>query len=170
MKKIIFLSVLTYLLSIHTCPAVVIKSTVSTGYAQGDIKGFFNKNNGFTLKYREENEANPLGWITSFNYIERDLVTNGVYRKSQFYSFTGGPAYRLNDNTYVYGTLGLGYGKFNSNMSHRRKKDISDVGFTYGIGFQFHLFDNFSLDIGYEMSRIRNLDVGTWVAGIAYTF
>ncbi|WP_016605120.1 Ail/Lom family outer membrane beta-barrel protein, partial [Yersinia pestis] len=50
------------------------------------------------------------------------------------------------------------------------KHSTSDYGFTYGAGLQFNPAENVALDVSYEQSRIRNVDVGTWVAGVGYTF
>ncbi|MCU3986545.1 outer membrane protein OmpX, partial [Enterobacter mori] len=30
--------------------------------------------------------------------------------------------------------------------------------------------ENVALDFSYEQSRIRNVDVGTWIAGVGYRF
>ncbi|VEB61832.1 Outer membrane protein X [Salmonella enterica subsp. enterica] len=51
---------------------------------------------GFNLKYRYEQDDNPLGVIGSFTYTEKDR-TNGAgdYNKGQYYGITAGPAYRL---------------------------------------------------------------------------
>ncbi len=75
---------------------------------------------------------------------------------------TGGPAFRLNDWASIYGVVGIGYGKFQQNdTSSRDKTDSSDVGFSYGAGLQFNPVQDFAVDVGYEQSRIRNVDVGT---------
>jgi outer membrane protein X len=29
---------------------------------------------------------------------------------------------------------------------------------------------NVALDVSYEQSRIRSVDIGTWIAGVGYTF
>jgi outer membrane protein X len=35
---------------------------------------------------------------------------------------------------------------------------------------QFNPMENVALDVSYEQSRIRNVDVGTWIAGVGYRF
>ena len=66
---------------------------------------------------------------------------------------------------------GIGYGKFQQNdTASRAKTDSSDVGFSYGAGLQFNPIQDVALDVGYEQSRIRNVDVGTWIAGVGYSF
>ncbi len=94
-----------------------------------------------------------------------------MYNKGQYYGFTAGPAYRLNDWASIYSVVGIGYGKFQQNDTVvRDKSDSSDVGFSYGAGLQFKPYQQFAIDVGYEQSHIRNVDVGTWIAGVGYSF
>ncbi|MEM6159888.1 outer membrane protein OmpX [Erwinia sp. P6884] len=170
MKKIACLSALACVLAVSAGSAMA-QSTVTGGYAQSDMQGVANKANGFNLKYRYENGSDPLGWIGSFTYTEKDSTEAGVYNKGQYYGFTGGPAYRLNDWASIYGVVGIGYGKFQQNgTTVRDKADSSDVGVSYGAGLQFNPMQHVALDVGYEQSRIRNVDVGTWIAGVGYSF
>lgn len=124
---------------------------------------------GFNLKYRYEQDDNPLGVIGSFTYTEKDR-TNGAgdYNKGQYYGITAGPAYRLNDWASIYGVVGVGYGKFQTTDYPTYKHDTSDYGFSYGAGLQFNPMENVALDFSYEQSRIRSVDVGTWIAGVGY--
>ena len=170
MKKIACLSALACVLAVSAGSAMA-QSTVTGGYAQSDYQGVANKANGFNLKYRYEDGSNPLGWIGSFTYTEKDRTEDGVYNKGQYYGVTGGPAFRLNDWASIYGVVGIGYGKFQQNdTASRAKTDSSDVGFSYGAGLQFNPIQDVALDVGYEQSRIRNVDVGTWIAGVGYSF
>ncbi|EIT4247248.1 outer membrane protein OmpX, partial [Salmonella enterica subsp. enterica serovar Typhimurium] len=113
MKKIACLSALAAVLAFSAGTAVAATSTVTGGYAQSDAQGVANKMSGFNLKYRYEQDDNPLGVIGSFTYTEKDR-TNGAgdYNKGQYYGITAGPAYRLNDWASIYGVVGVGYGKF----------------------------------------------------------
>ncbi len=171
MKKNACLSALACVLAVSAGSAMA-QSTVTGGYAQSDYEGVANKANGFNLKYRYEDSSNPLGWTGSFTYTEKDRTDSGVYNKGQYYGFTAGPAYRLNDWASIYGVVGIGYGKFQQNNDTvvRDKSDSSDVGFSYGAGLQFNPYEQFAIDVGYEQSRIRNVDVGTWIAGVGYSF
>ncbi|PIJ48680.1 outer membrane protein OmpX [Erwinia sp. OLTSP20] len=170
MKKIACLSALACVLAVSAGSAMA-KSTVSLGYAQGDMQGIVNKANGFNLKYRWEDENNPLGWIGSFTYTTKNYNDNGFNLKGQYYGFTGGPAYRINDWASIYGVIGLGYGKFNQNGTNERDVySLSDVGFSYGAGLQFNPIENVAIDTGYEQSRIRSVDIGTWIVGVGYSF
>ncbi|MGV3345876.1 outer membrane protein OmpX [Enterobacteriaceae bacterium LUAb1] len=169
MKKTACLSALTCVLAL-TAGSAMAKSTVTAGYAQSDFQGVVNKANGFNLKYRYENGSNALGWLGSFTYTEKDHTVSGVYEKGQYYGFTGGPVYRLTDWASIYGVIGIGYGKFQNTTSDRNNSDTSDVGFSYGAGFQFNPIENVALDVGYEQSRVRSVDIGTWIIGAGYSF
>ena len=172
MKKIACLSALAAVLAVSAGTAVAATSTVTGGYAQSDMQGVMNKTNGFNLKYRYEQDNNPLGVIGSFTYTEKDRTENGSYNKGQYYGITAGPAYRLNDWASIYGVVGVGYGKFQQteNQGFNRSASTSDYGFSYGAGMQFNPVENVALDFSYEQSRIRNVDVGTWIAGVGYRF
>ena len=170
MKKIACLSALAAVLAVSAGTAVAATSTVTGGYAQSDMQGVMNKTNGFNLKYRYEQDNNPLGVIGSFTYTEKDRTENGSYNKGQYYGITAGPAYRLNDWASIYGVVGVGYGKFQTTEYPTYKHDTSDYGFSYGAGLQFNPIENVALDFSYEQSRIRSVDVGTWIAGVGYRF
>ncbi|XVB25604.1 outer membrane protein OmpX [Citrobacter koseri] len=171
MKKIACLSALAAVLAASVgTTAFAATSTVTGGYAQSDMQGKANKAGGFNLKYRYEQDNNPLGVIGSFTYTEKDNNSNGTYNKTQYYGLTAGPAYRLNDWASIYGVVGVGYGKFQTAATPADKHDTSDYGFSYGAGLQFNPIENVALDFSYEQSRIRNVDVGTWIAGVGYRF
>ena len=167
MKKIACLSALACVLAVSVGTASA-ASTVTGGYAQSDMQGKANKAGGFNLKYRYENDT-PLGYIGSFTYTEKNRSEADVYNKSQYYGITAGPAYRINDWASIYGVVGVGYGKFQS-TNFPAKSDTSDYGFSYGAGLQFNPIENVALDFSYEQSRIRSVDVGTWIAGVGYRF
>lgn len=169
MKKIACLSALACVLAVSVGTATAATSTVTGGYAQSDMQGVANKANGFNLKYRYENDT-PLGYIGSFTYTAKNRTEDGVYNKGQYYGITAGPAYRINDWASIYGVVGVGYGKFQSTEYPTAKSDTSDYGFSYGAGMQFNPIENVALDVSYEQSRIRNVDVGTWIAGVGYRF
>jgi len=169
MKKIACLSALACVLAVSAGSAMA-QSTVSAGYAQSDLQGVANKANGLNLKYRYENGDDALGWMGSFIYTSKNRSESGDYIKGQYYSVTAGPEYRLNDWASLYGAIGLGYGKFDNRKPNHNGHTTSDVGFSYGAGLQFNPIQNVALDVGYEQSRIRNVDVGTWTAGVGYSF
>lgn len=169
MKKIACLSALACVLTLSVGTASAVTSTVTGGYAQGDMKGEQNKAKGFNLKYRYENES-PLGYIGSFTYIEKHDTSNDVYSKGQYYGFTGGPAYRINDWVSAYGVIGLGYGKFQTVKDAVEHHSDTGYGFSYGAGLQFNPMEHVALDFSYEQSRVHHTDVGTWVVGAGYSF
>ncbi|VEB99294.1 Outer membrane protein X precursor [Cedecea lapagei] len=168
MKKIACLSALACVLAVSVGTASAATSTVTGGYAQSDMQGVANKAGGFNLKYRYENES-PLGYIGSFTYTQKSDTQNGVYNKGQYYGITAGPAFRINDWASIYGVVGVGYGKFQQS-AFPEHNSVSDYGFSYGAGLQFNPIENVALDFSYEQSRIRSVDVGTWIAGVGYRF
>ncbi|QCR36636.1 outer membrane protein OmpX [Nissabacter sp. SGAir0207] len=177
MKKIACLSALACVLAVGATNAFAGESTVTAGYAQGDLQGVVSKAKGFNLKYRYEfDESQPLGVIGSFTYLEHNDDVSGAYRKGQYYGITAGPAFRINDWASIYGVVGMGVGKFQNNAINaatadgRDKESSSDVGISYGAGLQFNPMENVALDFSYEQSRIRSVDVGTWIAGVGYRF
>ncbi|WP_409308902.1 outer membrane protein OmpX [Pectobacterium sp. B1J-3] len=171
MKKIACLSALACVLAVSAGSAMAGQSTVTAGYAQGDAQGVVNKAKGFNLKYRYEQDNNPLGVIGSFTYLQDSNTTDGFYTKGQYMGITAGPAYRLNDWASIYGVVGISHGKYTGNEtdgSFHQSND--DYGFTYGAGLQFNPIQDVALDVGYEQSRIRSVDVGTWAVGVGYRF
>lgn len=75
MKKIACLSaVAACVLAVSAGTAFAGQSTVSAGYAQGDLQGVANKADGFNLKYRYEFDNNPLGVIGSFTHLEKIVL------------------------------------------------------------------------------------------------
>lgn len=169
MKKIACLSALAAVLAVSAGTAVAATSTVSGGYAQSDYQGVANKAGGFNLKYRYEEDNSPLGVIGSFTYTQKTDDRFDSSNKSQYYGLTAGPAYRLNDWASIYGVIGLGYGKAQGNQ-FPNNDSTSDYGFSYGAGLQFNPIENVALDFSYEQSRIRSVDVGTWIVGAGYRF
>ena len=170
MKKIACLSALAAVLAISAGTAVAATSTVTGGYAQSDMQGVANKAGGFNLKYRYEADNSPLGVISSFTYTAKSDTQDGQYTKGQYYGITAGPAYRINDWASIYGVVGVGYGKAQYNQFPENNNSTSDYGFSYGAGLQFNPIENVALDVSYEQSRIRSVDVGTWIVGAGYRF
>ncbi|WJV68513.1 outer membrane protein OmpX [Pectobacteriaceae bacterium CE70] len=171
MKKIACLSALACVLAASAGSAVAGQSTVSLGYAQGDMQGVINKAPGFNLKYRYEFDNSPLGVISSFTYLDDSQTTGGIYQKGQYYGLSAGPAYRINDWASIYGVIGISAAKFTNNATGGgANHSTSDVGFVYGAGLQFNPREDVALDVGYEQSRVRSVDIGSWNVGVGYRF
>jgi len=65
----------------------------------------------------------------------------------------------------------LGYiGSFTYTEKDRTENGVYNKGQYYGGRMQFNPVENVALDVSYEQSRIRNVDVGTWIAGVGYRF
>ncbi|MGM3174275.1 outer membrane protein OmpX [Dickeya lacustris] len=171
MKKIACLSALACVLAISAGSAVAGDSTVSLGYAQGDAQGAKNKLPGFNLKYRYEFDNSQLGVVGSFTYLQDSETVDNVYSKTQYYGFSAGPSFRFNDWASIYGVVGVSAGKFTANETNgSANESVSDAGFVYGAGLQFNPVQNVAFDVGYEQSRIRSVDVGSWNVGVGYRF
>lgn len=171
MKKIACLSAVACVLAVSAGSALAGQSTVSAGYAQGDAQGVVNKAKGVNLKYRYEWDDSQLGAIGSFTYLEDSQTNDGLYTKGQYMGFTAGPAYRLNDWASLYGVIGLIHGKYTGNETDGSERNHNDdYGFTYGAGVQFNPLQDVAIDVGYEQSRIRSVDVGAWAVGVGYRF
>ncbi|CAK8736642.1 hypothetical protein SODG_000355 [Sodalis praecaptivus] len=93
MKKIACLSALACVLAVGEGSATAGESTVSAGYAQGDLQGVANKASGINLKYRYEwDNDQPLGVISSFTYIEKTALKAAITIKV---NTTASPLVRL---------------------------------------------------------------------------
>ncbi len=177
MKKIACLSALACVVALSTSTAFAVDntSTVSVGYAQGDAQGVVNKAKGFNLKYRYEFESTPWGVVGSLTYLNKShSPVENDYQKGEYYGVTVGPSYRINDWVSAYGLVGMGVGKFeqvgNASSIDREKGRHTDGGVAYGAGLQFNPIENVALDFSYEQSRVKNVDIGTWIAGVGYRF
>ncbi|NKI73271.1 outer membrane protein OmpX [Dickeya sp. CFBP 2040] len=171
MKKIACLSALACVLAVSAGSAVAGESTVSLGYAQGDAQGVQNKLPGFNLKYRYEFDNSQLGVVGSFTYLQDSQTIDNFYNKNQYYGFSAGPSFRFNDWASIYGLVGVSAGKFTVNKTDGSSNNSSsDAGFVYGAGLQFNPVQNVAFDVGYEQSRIRSVDVGSWNVGVGYRF
>ncbi|WP_027712355.1 outer membrane protein OmpX [Dickeya chrysanthemi] len=170
MKKIACLSALACVLAVSAGSAVAGESTVSLGYAQGDAQSQMNKLPGFNLKYRYEFD-NQFGVVGSFTYLQDSQTIGTTYNKAQYYGFSAGPSFRFNDWASIYGLVGVSAGKFTFNETNGSSNgSSSDAGFVYGAGLQFNPVQNVAFDVGYEQSRIRSVDVGSWNVGVGYRF
>lgn len=93
MNKIARLSALAVVLAASVgTTAFAATSTVTGGYAQSDMQGKANKAGGFNLKYRYEQDNNPLGVIGSFTYTEKTTPATVLTTKV---STTASPLVRL---------------------------------------------------------------------------
>ncbi|AUQ25208.1 outer membrane protein OmpX [Dickeya zeae] len=171
MKKIACLSALACVLAVSAGSAVAGESTVTLGYAQGDAQSVQNKLPGFNLKYRYEFDNSQLGVVGSFTYLQDSQTIDSTYNKNQYYGFSAGPSFRFNDWASIYGLVGVSAGKFTFNNTDGSSNNrTSDAGFVYGAGLQFNPVQNVAFDVGYEQSRIRSVDVGSWNVGVGYRF
>ena len=169
------------------------KNTISIGYAQSKVQDFKNIN-GVNVKYRYEWDS-PISVIGSFTYMTgkggidymatRDMIKNET--KVKYYSFSVGPAYRINQYVSVYGLLGINYNKIDYRThwyNYEGNRDYVYMGketgnqkksaLMYGAGVQINPTDYLAFDIGYEGSRLdvsgRDYSINGFNIGVGYSF
>lgn len=151
--------------------------TISGGYAQSNMKvdgqSFDDDPRGVNVKYRYEVDE-QWGVASSFTYT--GLSYNYYFAGSKvgnadldYYSLSAGPAYRINDYFSVYGLIGFAHGRVDANVFGVSNSE-SKTSAVYGAGLQFNPFPNWALDVSYEYTKLGDVKVGTWVAGIGYRF
>ncbi len=112
--------------------AVAATSTVTGGCAQSDAQGVANKMSGFNLKYRYEQDDNPLGANRFLHLPEKIVLTvRAITTKVSTTASLPARKHRLNDWASIYGVVGVGYGKFQTTDYPTYKHDTSDYGFSW---------------------------------------
>lgn len=144
------------------------KSTVSIGYSHGKISGA-DSIDGVNLKYNHELNQQPWGVMTSLTYMSGKQdgdISSGAHRYSNdvdfdYYSAGVGPSYRVNPNVNVYGLVGVS--KSDAKGTQRRTDNnatyyVNDksTAFMYGAGVQYNPAPNWSVDLGYEGTRVSD--------------
>lgn len=170
MKKLAIAAAILSILTIST-QANADSQTITAGYAYGKVQDLKNLN-GINIKYRYEWDS-PFSIIGSFTYMSgdsdysyylgRDYIKNDVDMK--YYSFSAGPAYRINQYISIYGLLGVNYNKADYKThwyNYEGRENLVDMGtengsqskssFMYGAGIQINPLDYLAIDIGYEGS------------------
>lgn len=151
--------------------------TISGGYAQSSLKAgghsLDDKPKGVNVKYRYEFDDN-WGIASSFTYtgIKYDFYSAGSKigdAELDYYSLSAGPAYRINDYFSVYGLVGFAHGRIENNVQWYLHTESKTSG-VYGAGLQFNPFPNWVVDASYEYTKLGDVKVGTWTAGIGYRF
>ncbi|WP_181460996.1 Ail/Lom family outer membrane beta-barrel protein [Vibrio diazotrophicus] len=153
-----------------------IKQTVSVGYASSSA-GFAGYElddvaDGFNAKYRIE-YTGEYGLILS--YTKTDYSEGGIYNGTranvslEYSSFMAGPTFRANEYFSVYLLVGGVNGKASASVSSVSATE-SETGLSYGGGLQINVTPSFSIDGSYEYVELNEVDVGTWVVGVGYSF
>nr|DAM44253.1 MAG TPA: outer membrane protein [Caudoviricetes sp.] len=151
------------------------KNTVSLGYAHTHLSGLISGNAaGANLKYNWEHLNSGFGVVGSLTYTEADL--NNYYYgyrvgEVNYTSFLVGPSYRFNDFLSTYIMLGGASGEVKDNFGHSESK----TSFAYGIGIQVNPVEHFAINASYEHAKFStqlgdDIDAGTWVLGVGYSF
>lgn len=152
--------------------------TLSLGYSHASVDGFSDIN-GVTAKYHYQTE-NPLGIIGSFTYMGGDENRNyGAgdigKEKLKYYSLLAGPSYRFNELFSVYGLVGVARGKVdwhyrNVSDGYYEAGSESKTDFAYGVGVQFVPAANWTIDAGYEGTKLDQVKVNGFNIGVGYRF
>ena len=161
-------------------------STVSIGYSHGKISGA-DKLNGINAKYNYQLNQQPWGVMTNLTYMggkQRNNITsdNQLYENDvdvDYYSAGVGPSYRVNPNVNVYGLVGVA--KSDTKGTQRQNStgkiyniDNKNTHVMYGAGVQYSPMPNWSVDVGYEGSRINDgydkRSMNAFNVGVGYRF
>ncbi|AUZ05430.1 enterobacterial virulence outer membrane protein [Vitreoscilla sp. C1] len=161
-------------------------TTVSIGYSHGKISGA-DKLNGVTAKYNYQFDQQPWGVMTNLTYMggkQRNNITssNQLYENDvdvDYYSAGVGPSYRINPNVNVYGVVGVAKADTKGTQKQNRTGriyniDNKDTNVMYGAGVQYNPAPNWSVDVGYESSRVNDgydkRSMNAFNVGVGYRF
>ena len=161
--------------------------TMSIGYAQSKVEHFKNIR-GVNLQYRYEWDS-PLSIIGSFSYMSGDESYSyrnfhfgeigGFDHKTdlKYYSLLAGPAYRINDYVSLYALAGVAHTRVKDKITYlsQYSEDFnnSKTSFAYGTGVVINPTNAFSVNVGYEGTRVKyndNLAINGFNVGIGYRF
>lgn len=161
-------------------------SSVSVGYSHGKISGA-DKLNGVNLKYHYQFDQQPWGVMTNLTYMggnQKNNITSGnqLYENDMdvnYYSVGVGPSYRVNPQLNVYGLVGVGKSDVKGTQRNRQTGQLYDVNnkntnVMYGGGVQYSPTPEWSVDVGYEGSRIIDAydkrRMNAFNVGVGYRF
>ena len=161
-------------------------STVSIGYSHGKIAGG-DSVDGVTAKYNYELDQKPWGVMSTLTYMggKQDGDTSHNGRKyhsdvdADYYSVGVGPSYRISPDLNAYGVVGVSKTDVQGTQRRAgslatRQIDSDDTAVMYGAGVQYNPAPNWSVDLGYEGSRVsdgndkRNLNAVNVGAGYRF--
>lgn len=177
MKKTILATLIMGALISSGANAAVLLNSLSLGYAQSHVKAsgesLDDNPSGINIKYRFEVNDN-WGVVSSFVYTGQNYDFYYAGRKVgdaelDYYSLSAGPAYRINNYVSVYGLLGAANGRVESNLMGHSASE-SKTSAVYGAGLQFNPAPNWVVDASYEYTKLGDVKVGTWMAGVGYRF
>ncbi|MDA8518505.1 outer membrane beta-barrel protein [Citrobacter sp. Igbk 16] len=135
------------------------ENVVTGGYAHTKTAG--NSFNGVNFKYGYTPNEMDLGVISSLT-----VTANGDDDIDRGYgSALVGASYRVNDVLKPYVMIGVGRGA----VKEDGDTDTS-TGFAYGAGIQVTPISGFTLDAGYEGSKVFGSQVNSVVIGAGWKF
>lgn len=135
------------------------ENVVTGGYAHTNTAG--NSFNGVNIKYGYTPDGFDLGVVSSLTLTanSNDNIDRG------YGSALIGTSYRVNDVLKPYVMIGVGRGAVKADGD----TDTS-TGFAYGAGIQLTPFSGFTVDAGYEGSKVFGSNVNSVVIGAGWKF
>ena len=165
---------------ITSCAASANNHTVQAGYAQGKASGFSTLH-GVNLQYHYQMDS-LVSLMTSVTWMKGDDELSQTTGKrhlthhvdAKYYSILFGPSFRINDYASFYLAGGPARVKAQGNIPEiNRKYNGHKASFAYGAGFVFNINENFTINAGYEGSRINFINdytMNIFNIGIGYNF
>nr|WP_176488077.1 Ail/Lom family outer membrane beta-barrel protein [Candidatus Regiella insecticola] len=146
---------------------------------------------GINVKYRYEFTDN-WGAIASFTHAQKSGPLNNIsfggkdkkatdgasaHYKLQYNSLMIGPTYRVNNWVSVYGTVGVGNGRFNA-TDYKNVPGVKDgyrnsenkYAVAWSAGVQVNPMEQLAVDLSFEQSKPGNVEANNVVLGLGYTF
>lgn len=135
------------------------ENVVTGGYAHSKTSG--KSFNGVNFKYGYTPDEIDLGVISSLTITanDNDNIDRG------YGSAMVGASYRLSDALKPYVMIGVGRGVVKTDGDNN-----TSTGFAYGAGIQFTPISEFTIDAGYEGSKIFGSQVNSVVVGAGWKF
>lgn len=142
-------------------PVLAAESVVTGGYVHTQTAGNSNSLNGVNFKYGYTPDESDLGVMSSLT-----LSANDDEKIDRGYgSALIGASYRVNAVVKPYVMVGIGRGS----MKIDGDTDTS-TGFAYGAGVQLTPVSGFTIDAGYEGSKIFGSQANSVVIGAGWKF
>ncbi|WP_160623578.1 Ail/Lom family outer membrane beta-barrel protein [Mixta intestinalis] len=136
---------------------------------------------GVNLQYHYKMDS-LISLMTSLTWMKGDDELSKTVRNHHFthhvdvkyYSALFGPSFRINDYASFYVAGGPARIKVRGKVPEvNRKYDGRKSSFAYGAGFIFNVNENFTINAGYEGTRmnfINDYTINTFNVGIGYNF
>lgn len=140
-------------------PCFASENVLVGGYVHTKTEG--NSLNGFNVKYGYTPDESHFGVMSSLTIsANNDNDTDRGYGSALV-----GTSYRINDFIKPYVMVGIGRGAVKNNGDTQ-----TSTGFAYGAGIQLTPISGFTIDAGYEGSKIFGSQANSVVIGAGWKF